>query len=1184
MWSQLDCIGYIPQPREGHSAALVNDVMYVFGGRTQEGDDLGDLAAFRVTSRRWYTFQNMGPSPSPRSGHSMTAFDKQIVVLAGEPSSVQRDPHELSLAYVLDTAKIRYPNDQQIQQTPTGERVSGNRRPSTDRNGNRGIPPRDGVCESTSPKVIDLQTKSNLAMSNIPQPGGPGSRLPRAAGGPQSGPGPPPLQQAPPPQSQIPPPQQQQQQIPPMQQGQASRINGSGIPTPTGPRSRTPTKDTRGYGATPDASRGPSFERIDHRPDMSSGSMDFPRGQPSRSLSPVTLAQQPQAQQPSKFQTTHSDEQPPTSISNALRSQPQSRQTRQQPSIDGFEDSPPQEIQQAPPPSNLTPPREVVAPQSNDTALKKEIEGLMKDLDQAKKSNTWYMSELALARKAGYNSNNNQRASLDGTAKSLGEDDKPLIEALIAMKAELADVQNSFAARAEEAAQKVAGAEQQRDAALREAVYAKAKLAAHGGTPSASPQLDDSSRDLDDTDRSDSLRKLGVALALQKELQAKLENMTTMHASERRAREVAEENAEAAQKRVQELDQSRNPGEIESLRAELHDAQKQLRDESTNRNEAQSRVEMLEVDKEDLQCQLEETRTKSADHGTMLVSLREAVTSSQDKYETLERKLQQERETRENIQHKLVQLRTEHEERTAELESTTKKLRDAEELADKHALEAETHRNLVISGLDKLNVKKGDDNLNAMAEKRVAILQQQVKEANVLVTKCQGEADQASEKLRRAEERIAGLEAYQQQASRESLGVRKQLQEAVRNARTFQSQHSDLKQQLESHQREATALAIQHGALKDLLDERATSATRNLDSPSGRRGSPDANKVRELEQLLEESHNAHSETKSSFEAREQESEKAFREKLEQLEQDYQSAVSYVKGTEKMLKRMKDELARSKAHNSRLQSDLEKSQRQGGQVDVPVDWEAEREALHQEIAEMQESVKGSVFQLERQMKDVQSELRSVQNERDQIHGKYEQMVQMAQRSQQDMEKLRGENAILESRAIDAESKVSLLLDQVESSVDNYRRQSQNMMNPNGTSHMREASTTSTFTGSSAGGRHSQNNSIGEEESLGSAGGLAERSSMALDNLASELETLRTQWEGTHRTYRLSNNFDFERSPSNGGGGELSNSLASWRKRLEAEERDKETAKGAAPGGGPENTPGALRTGQQRNVDA
>lgn len=149
-WTQLDCIGYIPAPREGHSAALVNDVMYIFGGRTEDGTDLGDLAAFKITSRRWFTFQNMGPAPSPRSGHSMTAFGKQIVVLAGEPSSAPRNIDELSMVYVLDTGKIRYPNDQQIQQTPTGERVPGNRRPSTERPAGGSSAIRGAIPQSSS--------------------------------------------------------------------------------------------------------------------------------------------------------------------------------------------------------------------------------------------------------------------------------------------------------------------------------------------------------------------------------------------------------------------------------------------------------------------------------------------------------------------------------------------------------------------------------------------------------------------------------------------------------------------------------------------------------------------------------------------------------------------------------------------------------------------------------------------------------------------------------------------------------------------------------------------------------------------------------------------------------------------------------------------------------------------------
>ncbi|KAJ8115440.1 hypothetical protein OPT61_g2915 [Boeremia exigua] len=37
-------------------------------------------------------------------------------------------------------------------------------------------------------------------------------------------------------------------------------------------------------------------------------------------------------------------------------------------------------------------------------------------------------------------------------------------------------------------------------------------------------------------------------------------------------------------------------------------------------------------------------------------------------------------------------------------------------------------------------------------------------------------------------------------------------------------------------------------------------------------------------------------------------------------------------------------------------------------------------------------------------------------------------------------------------------------------------------------------------------------------------------MALDNLASELDALRSHWETTNKAYRLSDRFDFERTPT------------------------------------------------------
>jgi hypothetical protein len=50
-WSELACTGYIPEPREGHAAALVDDILYVFGGRDVNGKDLDDIVVLRITGQ-----------------------------------------------------------------------------------------------------------------------------------------------------------------------------------------------------------------------------------------------------------------------------------------------------------------------------------------------------------------------------------------------------------------------------------------------------------------------------------------------------------------------------------------------------------------------------------------------------------------------------------------------------------------------------------------------------------------------------------------------------------------------------------------------------------------------------------------------------------------------------------------------------------------------------------------------------------------------------------------------------------------------------------------------------------------------------------------------------------------------------------------------------------------------------
>ena len=112
-WNQLDCTGEIPEARENHAAAVVDGVMYIFGGRNGRNQDLGDLVAFRIATRHWYRFENMGSSPSPRSGHQMCVHNEKIFVVGGGKTSehqltVSKDQEEFKSIYTLDTSKIRF--------------------------------------------------------------------------------------------------------------------------------------------------------------------------------------------------------------------------------------------------------------------------------------------------------------------------------------------------------------------------------------------------------------------------------------------------------------------------------------------------------------------------------------------------------------------------------------------------------------------------------------------------------------------------------------------------------------------------------------------------------------------------------------------------------------------------------------------------------------------------------------------------------------------------------------------------------------------------------------------------------------------------------------------------------------------------------------------------------------------
>ncbi|KAI0275585.1 hypothetical protein BGY98DRAFT_899862, partial [Russula aff. rugulosa BPL654] len=52
-WIELQFTGYILSPCEGHATALVDDVVYVFGGRGIDRTGLDDLTAFKLSNKRF---------------------------------------------------------------------------------------------------------------------------------------------------------------------------------------------------------------------------------------------------------------------------------------------------------------------------------------------------------------------------------------------------------------------------------------------------------------------------------------------------------------------------------------------------------------------------------------------------------------------------------------------------------------------------------------------------------------------------------------------------------------------------------------------------------------------------------------------------------------------------------------------------------------------------------------------------------------------------------------------------------------------------------------------------------------------------------------------------------------------------------------------------------------------------
>lgn len=131
-WTRLQCEELPPEGRQGHVAVVIQDIMYVYGGRGALGRLIGELIGLRLsgmiinhyfscgavgwyvlTSPRafcidntWLSFDDFESRPTGRIGHSMSCSGSKLFLIGGEGEvHSSRKITKNNAVYTIDTGE-----------------------------------------------------------------------------------------------------------------------------------------------------------------------------------------------------------------------------------------------------------------------------------------------------------------------------------------------------------------------------------------------------------------------------------------------------------------------------------------------------------------------------------------------------------------------------------------------------------------------------------------------------------------------------------------------------------------------------------------------------------------------------------------------------------------------------------------------------------------------------------------------------------------------------------------------------------------------------------------------------------------------------------------------------------------------------------------------------------------------
>ncbi|KAF7981180.1 hypothetical protein HWV62_34967 [Athelia sp. TMB] len=895
-WTELQCIGYIPSPREGHAAALVDDVVYVFGGRGVDGKDLNDLAAFKLTNQRWYMFQNMGPAPSGRSGHAMASTGTRVFVLGGESfTPAKQEDH--GIVNVLDTKHIKYPDTSKAaaassKTNPAAGGPSSSPQNSSVINGERAMSPNSGDPQDPRRAISPTGGKKLNGVTVQPFP-----------------------------------------------------VNGIGGGKPRRPRRDDDepllgTDDGHGTDATgsDSAHRAPSPE------------------QAPRAKSPTNRALSPSSQQ------GHDDVRHQASIAARLQARsPSPVVDRSKPPTDAFHSG------VRSPATNGFGSGHVghVGSTGNITAdLIRDLKTREAEIDTMKSRELWMKAALSKAARSGFIYEDKETAEGD---LELSEDSREVAELVLNFKQFKASIQSTLSEQARAASTRIAEAERGKAAAVQEAAYYRAKLT---GLEAGS----DGDLNRIERDRIDELeRQLQSANAERNSQSRKIAELSDSVALQTTLLEQAEARAADAAKRADTIEDAHT----RTLRdhSELQDrhmvVESDLRDHANRLLSQTSTSEQREAEFVNLQSQLDELMQSRDQHMRALDQARTALQASSSRAQEVDAQHQRARDTIGQLEADLAELRGELEARTNEAESATSRLADVENSWAKSREEADAFRALTTGSLGELldshrDLKTDEDRLVRGHAEKVRVIETEAASLRDMLKDATQKLNEAQNGLTHERHRVREAESQQSFLRSQLVGLRAQLANSMNDTGRLRQDLSEKETLLRDKAEQASDANTRLGMLRTYLADQGISTNEDdlryegdsslrvaeLESKLNERIRLHEDAERELDLALRRKRDAESQLSSlsaqldrirstqspgvrddvktrAAEARASEAEqkleeieRGYKQRMTQMEEDYQLAVHYVKGTEKMMRRMKDELTKQKQANASIQSELD----------------------------------------------------------------------------------------------------------------------------------------------------------------------------------------------------------------------------------------------------------------------